>query len=409
MDRDEGDSRAPLFMPTRAAGLARLDEAASRFGRHYREHRNHDLGPDDRSNVSTLSPWLTHRLLTEREVVARARADHGRDAPESFVREVFWRTYWKGWLEMRPHVWRAYEERRDRAFEALERNGGMRRDYAAAVEGRTGIDGFDDWAREVADTGYLHNHARMWFASIWIHTLRLDWALGADLFYRHLLDGDPASNTLGWRWVAGIQTRGKPYAATRENIRHFTNGRYEPTGLNENPHALEDDVDVAPLPIAPSRPTPGGRVVLLVHAADCRAEALRWGGAEIVAVAGLADPDRRSPIGVAPDVRDFVEGAVDDGVRRAAAYHGVESASVADGGALLTLARANDATAVVAPQAPVGNVRDALDALRGTLAGDGIDLVERRRDWDLRAWPHATKGFFKFKDRIPQLIRDAGL
>ena len=60
----------------------------------------------------------------------------------------------------------------------------------------TGIEGFDDWARELVDTGYMHNHARMWFASIWIFTLRLPWALGADFFLRHLLDADAASNTL---------------------------------------------------------------------------------------------------------------------------------------------------------------------------------------------------------------------
>ena len=50
----------------------------------------------------------------------------------------------------------------------------------------------------------MHNHVRMWFASIWIFTLNLPWQLGADFFMQHLLDGDPASNTLSWRWVAGI-------------------------------------------------------------------------------------------------------------------------------------------------------------------------------------------------------------
>ncbi len=67
-------------------------------------------------------------------------------------------------------------------------------------------------------TGYLHNHARMWFASIWIFTLRLPWELGADFFLRHLLDGDPASNTLSWRWVGGMQTMGKTYLARADNI-----------------------------------------------------------------------------------------------------------------------------------------------------------------------------------------------
>ncbi len=85
--------------------------------------------------------------------------------------------------------------------EQLAASSGLRRAYERAVEGRTGIDGFDDWARQLVETGWLHNHTRMWFASIWIFTLRLPWALGAAFFLRHLLDGDPASNTLSWRWV----------------------------------------------------------------------------------------------------------------------------------------------------------------------------------------------------------------
>ena len=71
----------------------------------------------------------------------------------------------------------------------------------------------------------------MWFASIWIFTLRLPWALGADFFLRHLIDADAASNTLSWRWGAGLQTVGKTYLARTENIARYTNGRFAPRGL----------------------------------------------------------------------------------------------------------------------------------------------------------------------------------
>jgi deoxyribodipyrimidine photo-lyase len=73
-----------------------------------------------------------------------------------------------------------------------------------ATFGRTGIACFDQWTGELLETGYLHNHARVWFSSIWIFTLRLPWKLGADFFIRFLNDGDSASNTLSWRWVAGL-------------------------------------------------------------------------------------------------------------------------------------------------------------------------------------------------------------
>ena len=95
------------------------------------------------------------------------------------------------------------------------------------IEARSGIPAMDAWTSELIETGYLHNHARMWYASIWIHTLKLPWTLGAEFFLRNLLDGDVASNTLSWRWVAGLHTVGKFYLAQKSNICKFTAGRLE--------------------------------------------------------------------------------------------------------------------------------------------------------------------------------------
>ncbi len=91
-----------------------------------------------RGNVSLLSPYLRRRMITEREVCAAALCAHTLDAAEKFIQEVLWRTYWKGWLEMRPGVWMRYRRDLDQQREALDRNGGFRRDWRAAVEGRTG-------------------------------------------------------------------------------------------------------------------------------------------------------------------------------------------------------------------------------------------------------------------------------
>ena len=206
-----GDNALQAFLEQGAAG--------------YEAYRNFDYGPDDRSNVSQLSKFISHRVLFEYDVVKRALARHQPDVVEKFIQEVFWRTYWKGWLEHRPAVWADYI--------AFDHGTTPTHRYQQAVTGKTGIDCFDYWSAELQNTNYLHNHARMWFASIWIFTLGLPWQAGARFFMQHLYDGDAASNTLGWRWVAGIQTAGKHYLARANNIAQFTNGRFAPQNLNE--------------------------------------------------------------------------------------------------------------------------------------------------------------------------------
>ena len=242
---------------TRAAGLARFEAFQRSSGRVYADRRNTDLGPGEEPTTSALSPYLRRRLVLEEEVAAGAIAEHGPGAAEKFVQEVFWRAYFKGHLESRPAIWDDYLRQVAEGQARLAASAGVQRAYREAVEGRTGIDGFDHWARELAEYGWLHNHARMWFASIWIFTLRLPWALGADLFLRTLLDGDPASNTLSWRWVAGLHTRGKAYAARAENIARYTQGRFMPTGLNEEPQPLTEALDhpLVPLPACEELPS----------------------------------------------------------------------------------------------------------------------------------------------------------
>ena len=217
------------FPPTRAAALNRLSDFAPRAGGDYARLRNFDLL--GHPHVSGLSPYLSHRVITEEEVLRKILQLHSAKDAEKFIQEVCWRTYWKGVLERRPTLWNHYKYSLNASLNRVYSEGGLRRDWEAACEGRTGIDAFDSWAHELVQTGYLHNHARMWFASIWIFTLRLPWDLGADFFMRHLLDADAASNTLSWRWVAGLQTAGKTYLARPDNIEKYTKGRFRPEDL----------------------------------------------------------------------------------------------------------------------------------------------------------------------------------
>ena len=190
----------------------------------YSANRNYDLGPPHH-NVSKLSPYIRRRFISETEIIDLISKKFKLSKVDKFVQEIFWRTYWRGWLELHPKVFDEYEKKISK-YEIIN---------------KTGIKCFDNWTDELIETGYLHNHARMWYASIWIFTLKRPWEEGAHFFSDHLLDFCPASNTLGWRWVAGLQTIGKNYLANSENIKKFTNNRFYPKDqLNEYELPIED-------------------------------------------------------------------------------------------------------------------------------------------------------------------------
>ena len=191
----------------------------------YSAQRNYDFGPKSRENISNLSKYISHRVINEYDLIREILSEFNLQKADKFIQEVFWRIYWKGWLEHRPNVWTDFINSNPNFLE---------KDYKKAIDGETGIECFDHWVKELKTENYLHNHTRMWFASIWIFTLNLPWELGARFFMRYLFDGDAASNTLSWRWVAGIQTQGKHYLARESNIRKFTNQRFMNAALNEN-------------------------------------------------------------------------------------------------------------------------------------------------------------------------------
>ena len=198
----------------------------------YRDLRNYDYGPKNRENVSCLSPYISHRVLLEYNIINRVLGTYKFSEVEKFIQEILWKVYWRGFLENRPLIWSDFTESIGKIDSALNPIDSEK--YSNAIAGKTGIGCFDQWIFELKEFNYLHNHARMWFASIWIFTLKLPWQLGAKIFLEHLLDGDPAANTLSWRWVAGIHTQGKNYLASQKNIDKFSNISVRNLHLNQN-------------------------------------------------------------------------------------------------------------------------------------------------------------------------------
>jgi deoxyribodipyrimidine photo-lyase len=377
------------FIPSRDAALERLTYFSPRMGRDYASSRNYDTPPH--SGVSRLSPYLRHRILTEEEVLHTALVRHSPSAAEKFIQEVYWRTYWKGWLEQRSSVWTMYRADLNAALNHVQTASGLRSEWEAACAGDTGIDCFDHWARELADTGYLHNHARMWFASIWVFTLRLPWELGADFFMRHLLDGDAASNTLGWRWVAGLQTAGKTYLARPDNIAKYTKGAFNPKGLAKwaAPVDRPPNPDRGPVPV--STPVPSGRIGVLISEDDLMPD---WLLDTITpsAIATYNGTAHRSPLHVSTLVTNWVDDAV-----KATTDHLSPSAHLTDAAGVDAWAAEHNLDAIVMSYAPVGGSADDLAQVKTPIA-------PQIRPYDAAAWPYAAAGFFKFKMKIPKLL-----
>ena len=191
------------------AKLATIDPEA------YARTRNHVAG-----SVTRLSPWLRHGVLSLAEVrdAALARVDDPMQA-EKLISELGWRDYWR-------QVHAALGERIRRAIEPPAARSRVRPvDHVPddVLAARTGMACIDAFVRRLHDTGWLHNHERMWLASWLVHVRGVHWRAGADWFLSHLLDGDPASNHLSWQWVAGTFSA-KPYLFNRENLERYTDG-----------------------------------------------------------------------------------------------------------------------------------------------------------------------------------------
>jgi deoxyribodipyrimidine photo-lyase len=407
---EPSDVLSDLYPATRGEALARLEGFQQIAGSYGRDRNGVVPG---HPNVSRLSAAIRSRLITEEEVLDRVLALHAFPAVEKFVQEVVWRTYWKGWLELRPQVWTTYRDRlqflRQQAPEPVRR----RAEEVAA--GRSGVAVMDRFARELLTTGYLHNHARMWWASFWIHVERLPWEWGADFFLRYLLDADPASNTLSWRWVAGLQTPGKVYLVRRSNLERFADPSWleDTTGLQRlddsrvQAAVVEDQADTRPRPLLdlPNTFLEGEpRTGLWVHDDDGLLEDSPLQQVRNpVLVSTFGEPDPLDAPG--PVVKAWRERARADVIVRTQCHFEStewESSEIPGpvGGGLARAARQRGCRRVVTLAPSIGPLRDIWASIEQEFERQDVELVALRRPWDSRLWPLADRGFFPFWEKV---------
>lgn len=373
-------------MSSRAEALAQLRDFIPRVPR-YAKTRNY-VRPGY-EEVSRLSRWIRYRVISEEECVQSVLDSHPAEAAEKFLQELLWRVYWKGWLELRPSVWDSY--RKD--LISLSSTHKDSDSYQRAINGDTQLSFFNEWVSELVTTGYMHNHTRMWFASVWIFTLNLPWQLGARFMYHHLLDGDPASNTLSWRWVAGLHTPGKIYVARPDNIATYSDARWTPKPAElrvdpapPRPETLLPLVELPPL----SSETPPEASLIILHdddlSADLSGEFAGRGAHYCVFAPSLVESSRQK-IALMSELRGDTAQRV-----RGPLVSSAEEVSV--------LARKVGCDRAHTMMPRVGFERDSVTRLSSELRASRIPVVYHRRAWDERLMPHARSGFFKFWERI---------
>jgi deoxyribodipyrimidine photo-lyase len=390
---------------TRTAALGQLGAFLPIAGLYARDRNQVKIG---HSAVTRLSPAIRHRLVTEDEVVRELLGAYPFSRVEKLIQEVYWRRYWKSWLALRPEVWADYlkdlaEAGSDSAVARIEK----------AQSGNAVIDHF---VNELVSTGYLHNHARMWFAAWWVHEARLPWQAGAAFFYRHLLDGDPASNTLSWRWVAGLQTPGKTYLARRSNLEKYL----DPTllaslaeGLDafENPRArVPAAFSKAPI-TPPSWPlveaTPPPATGLWIHEEDLCVETSLLGLQTYPAVIVTADTSTWDHSQFPMVKRKWISAALQDAATRAAQHwHTPPTLEIQQPyiEALVRWATANRLGFITALRPDVGPLNDSLSALQSALDQAGVGLILHERSEDAQLRPLASGGFFSFWERLQKKL-----
>jgi deoxyribodipyrimidine photo-lyase len=204
-----GSTTPSPFVGGRRAGLQKLRVFNAQS---YATTRN---AVGENSGVSKLSPYIRHGCITLTEAKVQVVSQLGVAHSVKWIQELAWRQFWQLlYTRDGEKIYENYEE----AKVPLGRDGSLPCDIA---EAQTGLRCMDRSLEQLYTTGYMHNHARMWVASYFIHHRKLDWRVGAQLFYAFLLDGDPASNTLSWQWIASTFSS-KPYFFNRENVEKFS-------------------------------------------------------------------------------------------------------------------------------------------------------------------------------------------
>tara|TARA_B100000965_G_C19563440_1_gene745680 strand:- start:1077 stop:1826 length:750 start_codon:yes stop_codon:yes gene_type:complete len=241
----------------------------------------------------------------------------------------------------------------------------------------------------------------MWYASIWIHTLKLPWYLGADFFLNNLLDGDPASNTLSWRWVAGLQTKGKTYLAKAWNIQKYTDNRFTPIDntLSSQP-VMEPFVDYKTNSIKfhTSEEFDWTNSGLLITTEDmdvlsCDKIEVPIKDAYILALTDIEEKKYSKSVSMFKyALAESTQNALSANIKDIQ----IQSVGTNQISQIIDWAKQNEMKNIVTLACPCGHVRDFINILKKDLNKESINIIKLYRDYDMKYWNLASGSFFNF-------------
>lgn len=175
-------------------------------------------------NVTYLSPYISRGVISLKQVARQALKQHQPYQVQKFLQELAWREYWQ----------RVWQHMGDKIFADIKQpqQNVLHHQLPAAVDNAaTGIEALDKHIIALYETGYMHNHVRMYVSSVACNIAQAHWLMPSQWMYYHLLDGDVSSNALSWQWVAGSFSS-KKYYCNQDNINRYTYSKQQNTFLD---------------------------------------------------------------------------------------------------------------------------------------------------------------------------------
>lgn len=186
--------------------------------------------------VSRLSPYISRGVISTKQVIENVLTrGYAFSYMEKFIQELAWRDYWQ-------QIWIAKGKEIDQDLRHPQPDVVNQQIAISITEARTGVEAIDSGINELYETGYMHNHMRMYVAAVACNMIKSHWREPARWMYYHLLDADWASNALSWQWVAGSNSN-KKYVANQENINKYFNSNQKGTFLDV-PYSAFGSMDV---------------------------------------------------------------------------------------------------------------------------------------------------------------------